>query len=130
MKILLAVVLAYVAVVAAFESLLGFFQPVDRSTLVLTTFDPDGSAHERVVARLDTDGRVYVSANHWPRAWYRRALAHPEVQAIIDGRKGNYRVVAVTGAEAERVEREHPHKLWFRVVTGFPPRAFLRLDPR
>ncbi|MCC6848236.1 MAG: hypothetical protein IT294_07010 [Deltaproteobacteria bacterium] len=130
MKALLVLVLAYVAVVAAFESLIGVVQPAGGATLVLTTFDPDGTAHDRVLARLDTDGKVYVSANHWPRAWYRRALAHPEVQATMDGRKGTYRVVAVAGAEAERVEREHPHSVWFRIVTGFPPRDVVRLDPR
>jgi hypothetical protein len=71
-----------------------------------------------------------VSANHWPRAWYHRALANPDVQATIGGTKGPYRAVSVSGAEAERVEREHPHGLWFRFVTGFPPRYFVRLDPR
>ena len=130
MKILITLVVIYVTIVAAFESLIGFIQPAGGSTLVLTTFNPDGVAHDRVLARLDTDGKVYVSANHWPRAWYRRALANPDVQATIDGQKGTYRVVSVDGAEAERVEREHPHSFWFRFVTGFPPRYFVRLDPR
>jgi hypothetical protein len=130
MKILAIVLLAYVAIVAAFESLIGFIQPAGGSTLVLTTFDADGTAHDRVLARLDMDGKVYVSANHWPRAWYRRALANPDVQATLDGAKGNYHVVSVTGPEAERVEREHPHGLAFRFLTGFPPRYFVRLDPR
>jgi hypothetical protein len=130
MKIVIALVVLYVAIVAAFESLIGFIQPAGDSTLVLTTFDPDGVTHDRVLARLDTDGKVYVSANHWPRAWYRRALANPDVQVTLDGTKGNYRVVPISGAEAERVEREHPHSPWFRFVTGFPPRYFVRLDPR
>jgi hypothetical protein len=130
MKILVVVVLGYIALVAAFESLIGFFQPAGGSTLVLTTFDPDGTAHDRVLARLDSDGKVYVSANHWPRAWYRRVLANPDVEATMDGAKGKYRAVSVAGAEAERVEREHPHGLAFRFVTGFPPRYFIRLDPR
>lgn len=130
MKTLVALVVLYAAIVAAFESAIGFFQPAGGSTLVLTTFDPDGTAHDRVLARLDTEGKVYVSANHWPRAWYRRALANPDVQATIDGQKETYRVVSVAGAEAERVERAHPHSLWFRFVTGFPPRYFVRLDPR
>ncbi len=129
-KIIAIVLLVYVAVVAAFESLLGFFQPAAGSTLVITTFDPDGIPHDRVVSRLETDGHVYVAANHWPRAWYRRALRDPDVQATIDGKKGDYRAVAVTGAEHERVEREHAHGLGFRILTGFPPRYFLRLDPR
>ena len=129
-QIVAIVVLAYVGVVAAFESLLGFLQPAGGSTLVISTFDPDGTAHDRVVARLETDGHVYVAANHWPRAWYRRALRNPDVQATIDGTKGSYRAVPVTGAEHERVEREHAHGLGFRILTGFPPRYFLRLDPR
>ena len=130
MKILAIGVLLYVGLVVGFESLIGFIQPAGGSTLVLTTFDADGTAHDRVLSRLDSDGKVYVSANHWPRAWYRRALANPDVQATLDGVKGNYRVVPVTGAEAERVEREHLHGLAFRFVTGFPPRYFVRLDPR
>ena len=130
MKIVLAIVVLYVAIVVAFESLIGFFQPAGGTTLVLTTFDPDGATHDRVLARLETDGKVYVSANHWPRAWYHRALANPDVQATIDGVKQNYRAVPIAGSEHERVEREHPHGLGFRFVTGFPPRYFIRLDPR
>jgi hypothetical protein len=71
-----------------------------------------------------------VAANHWPRTWYRRALANPEVQATIDGKKGDYRAVPVTGAEQDRVEGEHGHGVVFRILTGFPPRYFVRLDPR
>ena len=130
MKIILIVVLIYAAIVAAFESMLGYMQPAAGSTLVITTFDPDGTAHDRVVTRLVSDGHLYVAANHWPRAWYRRALQNPDVQATVDGTKGNYRAVPVTGAESDRVEREYPHGLGFRILTGFPPRYFVRLDPR
>lgn len=130
MKILAIVVLVYAAIVVGFESLIGFVQPANQSTLTLTTFDADGTAHDRVLSRLDSDGKVYVSANHWPRAWYRRALANPDVQATIDGTQSTYRVVAVEGAEHDRVESQHPHSLAFRFVTGFPPRYFVRLDPR
>ena len=130
MKIILIVVLIYAAVVAAFESMLGYMQPAAGSTLVITTFDPDGTPHDRVVSRLVSDGHLYVAANHWPRAWYRRALQNPDVQATVDGTKGNYRAVPVTGAESDRVEGEYPHGLGFRILTGFPPRYFVRLDPR
>ena len=123
-------VLVYMAIVATFESLLGFLQPAGGSTLVITTFDKDGTPHDRVVSRLESDGHVYVAANHWPRAWYRRALQNPEVQATIDGQKRDYRAVAVSGAEYDRVESEHKHGLGFRILTGFPPRYFVRLDPR
>ena len=130
LKITAIAVLVYVAIVATFESLLGFLQPAGGSTLVITTFDKDGTPHDRVVSRLESDGHVYVAANHWPRAWYRRALQNPEVQATIDGQKRDYRAVAVSGAEYDRVESEHKHGLGFRILTGFPPRYFVRLDPR
>jgi len=130
LKILAAVVLAYVALVVVFESLIGFFQPEAGATLVITTFDSDGSTHERVVSRLESSGQLYVAANHWPRAWYRRTLDDPAVRARIDGVEADYRAVTVTGEERERVEQEHALPLAFRFVTGFPPRHIVRLDPR
>jgi len=123
-------VLIYVGIVVVFESLIGTLQPQAGSTLVITTFDADGTAHDRVVARLESEGHLYVAANHWPRAWYHRALANPEVQATLDGAKRNYRAVPVSGAEHDRVDAEHHLGLGFRFLTGFPPRLFLRLDPR
>ena len=130
LKIIAIAAVVYVGIVVLFESSIGIFQPKAGTTLVITTFDPDGAAHDRVVARLESDGDLYVAANHWPRAWYRRALAHPDVQATIDGQKRDYRAVPVTGAEHERVDAANHLPLAFRFVTGFPPRYFLRLDPR
>ena len=129
LKIAAIVVLVYVGIVVAFESLIGTLQPKSGETLVITTFDEGGKAHERVVSRLDTDGKIYVAANHWPRAWYRRALANPKVQVTQDGAKVDYQAVRVTGAEHDRVQAEHPHPFFFLFLTGFPPRYFLRLDP-
>jgi hypothetical protein len=132
MKIVGIVLLVYVGIVVAFESTIGILQPSSDSTLVITTFDAEGAAHDRVVSRLESDGRLYVAANHWPRAWYRRALEHPDTEATLggEGEKGRYRAVPVTGAEHERVQRANRLPWAFRVVTGFPPRRFLRLDPR
>jgi len=127
-KIAAILVLVYVGIVAAFESLIGYFQPAGGSTLVITTSDADG-AHDRVVSRLEVDGRLYVAANHWPRAWYQRALANPAVSVSYDDKKGDYTAVSVSGAEHDQVNGTHPLPAVFRVLTGFPPRYFLRLDP-
>jgi hypothetical protein len=121
---------AYVALVIAFESLLGWVQPGGAQTIVITTFDPDGKAHDRVVARLDSEGQLYVAANHWPRSWYRRALENPNVKVLIGGERRDYRAVSVSGAESDRVDGQHPRSVWFKFVTGFPPRLIMRLDPR
>jgi len=129
-KIAVIVVLVYVGIVVAFESMIGVFQPADGSAIVITTTDRDGTAHDRVVTRLESGDRLYVAANHWPRAWYQRALENPEVQATVDGQQRDYLAVPVTGAEHDRIGSEHSHSVWFRILTGFPPRYFIRLDPR
>jgi hypothetical protein len=129
-KIVVIALLAYVAIVVVFESSIGILQPSNEQTLVITTFDGAKAPHDRVVSRLEHDGRTYVAANHWPRAWYKRALANPDVQATIDGAKRDYTAVPVTGAEHEQVDAAHRLPLAFRFVTGFPPRYFVRLDPR
>jgi len=119
----------YVGIVVLFESGIGYFQPTNEGTLVITTRDSDGS-HDRVVSRLEVGDTIYVAANHWPRAWYQRARANPEVSAEIGGKRADYRAVPIEGAEYERVNGEHPLPFVFRVLTGFPPRHLLRLDPR
>ena len=129
-KWIVVALLVYVGIVATFESLIGYFQPAGDSTLVITTTDAGGVPHDRVVARLETDGKLYVAVNHWPRAWYRRALENPLVQATFDGKQADYRAVFVTGDEYARVEREHHAGIVFRLLTGFPPRYFFRLDTR
>jgi len=130
LKILAIVVLAYVGLVVVFESSIGYFQPTAGSTLVITTFDADGTAHDRVVSRLESGGKLYVATNHWPRAWYKRALQNPDVRVSLAGETGDYRAVPVTGAEHDRVESDNGLGVVFRILTGFPPRHFLRLDPR
>ena len=129
-KIVAIVILAYVGIVVAFESLIGYLQPTAGSTLVITTFDGDGTPHDRVVSRLESDGQLYVAANHWPRAWYNRALENPEVRVTFDGEQGDYRAIPVAGAEHDRVDAENSLGVAFRILTGFPPRYFVRLDPR
>ena len=130
LKIIAIVILVYMGIVVAFESLIGYFQPSAGSTLVITTYDGDGTPHDRVVSRLESDGQLYVAANHWPRAWYNRALENPDVHVTVDGEKGDYRAVPVTGVEHGRVDSENSLPVVFRVATGFPPRYFVRLDHR
>ncbi len=130
LKIVATVVLIYVGIVVAFETLIGYFQPTAGSTLVITTFEGDGTPHDRVVSGLESDGHLYVAANHWPRAWYDRALENPEVHVTLDGEKSDYRAVPVTGEEHDRVDSKNSLGVVFRILTGFPPRHFVRLDPR
>jgi len=129
-KIAVVLLLVYVGIVGAFESLIGYLQPQSETTLVITTTDAERAQSERVLARLESGGKLYVAANHWPRAWYRQVLRNPEIEVALDGSaKGSYRAVPLAGEEQERVNREHSLPWIFRVLTGFPPRYLVRLDP-
>ena len=129
LKRIALLVLIYIGIIATFESLLGYFQPSGQSTLVITTADEDGTRHDRVLARLQSNGQLFVAVNHWPRAWYGRALENPSVQVAVNGVTGAYMAVPVSDEEHDRVNREHSLGVVFRILTGFPPRYFLRLDP-
>ncbi|MCH2355694.1 MAG: nitroreductase family deazaflavin-dependent oxidoreductase [Pseudomonadales bacterium] len=129
-KIIAIALVIYVGIVIAFESLLGYFQPANQSTLVITTTDEDGASHDRVVARLRSNGQLYVAANHWPRAWFRQTSTNPAVEIEMDGIRSSYTAVPVAGEEHDRVDDDNSLGFVFRVLTGFPPRYFVRLEPR
>lgn len=108
------------------------FQPenIGGTTLVITTTGADGETYDRVLSPIDDDGQLVVSANHWPRAWYRRALANPDVRVTREGHVTDYRAVPVSEAERERLLDDSGFPLVAYLFTGFAPRQFLRLEPR
>ena len=128
-KLPLIVLLAYVGVVVAFESALGYLPPTSEGTIVITTTDREGESRDRVLASLESQGQLYVARNHWPRAWYDRALEQPQVEITVDGERRAYLAVPVSGPEHDRVDAENSLGLVFRILTGFPTRHILRLDP-
>jgi len=130
LKILVVVFLAYVGLVVLFESLLGYFQPAGETTLVITTRTSDGVPTDRVLSRIESGGRLYVAANHWPRAWYNQTREYPNVQVTLDGETRDYIAMPVTAEEHARVDGENSLGVGFRILTGFPPRYFVRLAPR
>ncbi len=129
-KIAIGIVIAYASVVALFESLLGYYQPQSDGTLTITTTDAAGTEADRVLSSIRVKDRLYVAANHWPRAWYRQTLDNPDVMVTINGERAAYKAVSIGDEEHETVNSASPLPLGFRVLTGFPPRYFIRLDQR
>ena len=129
---------AYVGLVVAFECFVGFMGQRDASRgvepgagwVVITTTDADGTTKDTVIAGVESAGRLYVSANHWPRAWYDRAIENPDVEIALGGETTARRAVAVVGDERVRIAEDYELPWALRFLTGFPPRSFLRLDPR
>ena len=63
LKRIALLVLIYIGIIATFESLLGYFQPSGQSTLVIITADEDGTKHDRVLDRLESNGQLFVAVN-------------------------------------------------------------------
>lgn len=108
------------------------FQPEDLGgqTLVITTQDSEGRSYERVLSPIDDGDTLIVAANHWPRAWYERALEQPDVLVTRGGETLAYRAVPVSEDERDRLLDESGFPKIAYLFTGFAPRQFLRLDPR
>ena len=129
-KIVGALFASYVALVMALEVVVATVQPEMDGGVVLTTTDSHGKTSDRVLAGVRMDDHLYVSANHWPRFWYDRALANPAVELTVDGKRSAYTAVPVTGDERDRISEKYSFGFVLRFITGFAPRRFLRFDPR
>lgn len=126
-KVLIGIAVLYVLVVVGFESMLGYTQPENQGTLVITTFD-DGEPHDRVVSRIHIDDELYVAVNHWPRLWYWQLLDEPVVRIRYGDTNDLFRAIPVEEDQAiQRVDDARPLSLQFRILTGFPPRHFVQL---
>lgn len=129
-SIVVVLVLGYAAWVAHFEWRLGRDQPQGANSLVIATTKDDGSTHERVLSGLrDDDGSLYVAVNHWPRAWYRQALANPQVRITTDGDTRDFVAIPVEGEQHDYLMERFPLRFGSRLQMGFAPRYFLRLEP-
>ena len=128
-KIVFFLALTYVGVVFLFESLLGYFQPQGEDTLLLSIQDTSGQEHKRVLSRFELNGELYVAVNHWPRQWHKKLLVNPNVTVIYRGESKRVLAVPVTEeAEIQQIEGAYSLGFLFRILTGFPPREFVRLD--
>ena len=128
---LCALMSVYVGSVVWFEAQLGINQPQGATSIVIATFNEDNERHERVVRLEKIQDKYYVAANHWPRAWYRRALANPKIEVKMPGQDSfvPFKAVNVVGDEDTFVREIYRVGFSFRFRTGFPPRYFLRLEP-
>ena len=125
-----SIVIIYVLIVVVFETNLGYTQPQSERTMVITTRDDEGTGFDRVVTPIRHNDKLYVAVNHWPRAWYWRALDNPNVDITMGGETAPYQAVEVEGGEYDAADAARPRSLRFLALTGFPPRRILRLDPQ
>ena len=128
-RILSIVVLTYVGFVALMEVVIGSIQPSMEGGVRLTTVNAEGRKSDRMLFGARMEGKLYVASNHWLRGWYKRALANPNVFVELDGVRGAYRAIPIEGEERERIADAYRMGFVLRIICGFAPSKFLRLDP-
>ncbi len=133
-KIVVILAIVYALIVTVFESLLGYYQPRGEENLVITLVEDDGSKTQRVLSLFESQGELYLAANHWPRAWFSQVKKNPDVHIEFGGaheaESGEYTAVLVSGADHDRVLADNELPFVARFLMGFPPREFMRLDAR
>ena len=85
--------------------------------------------HERDLWLLELIYDLFLAVNHWPLAWYRRVRQNPSVQVDLNGTKRKYLALPATEEERQSLNDQFGLSFGFRLVTGFPPRYFIRLEP-
>ena len=133
-KIILIIAIIYVALVAAFETWLGYSQPRGEDNLVITVTEDDGTKSQRVLSLFESQDQLYLAANHWPRGWFNQVQQNPDVHIEFGGERavqsGEYTAVSVDGAEHDQVAEDTRLPFVARLLMGFPPREFVRLEAR
>ena len=131
-----AALAVYLSVWLLFGAAIGHLQPEDEGTAVLTTFDPDGHAHQTVVRPVvDGDGNIWVLSAQWFRSWYDRALNHPVIELQRDGRSRRYQAVPVEDGDLRSVlnhrrdKRDTTANFFYRALFLYAPIKALKLEP-
>jgi hypothetical protein len=128
---------AYVALVVAFECLVGFMgaRQAERGVepgevwLVLTTTDADGSTKNTVVAGVESEGGSTSPPAIGPAAGT-TGRSGTRTSSLLAATEDGPSCRAGHGEERERIARDYTLPWAIRALTGFPPRSFLRLDAR
>lgn len=126
----ISIVLAYLFLVLLTEALIWRIQPEMEGGVTLGVVDAGGDRVSRRLYCHEFGGSLYVSSNHWFRKWYHLALEHPEVEMEKDGMTETYQAVAVIGDEHRRVLNSYNMGFVLRLLCGFAPSRFLRLEPK
>ena len=134
-KFVLVLVAVYLGLGLLFEAAIGHFQPDGGNAATLRTFDPNGTAHDRVLLLHEDNGQLWVESGHWFRGWYNRLLENPQVELVrgddvspfIAAPVDDARVVAML---TRKMGKGRDFRYWIaRALSMFAPILPVRLDP-
>ena len=134
-KFVLVLVAVYLGLGLLFEAAIGHFQPEGGNAATLRTFDPDGTAHDRVLLLHEDNGQLWVESGHWFRGWYNRLLENPQVELVRGDDVSPFIAVPVDDARVvamltRKMGKGRDFRYWIaRALSMFAPILPVRLDP-
>lgn len=127
----------YIVLWVGLGTAIGFFQPQDDGTAVITTYDSTGAAFDTVIRPVKSeDGQIWLLSGQWFRSWYNRALENKKIELENDGITTTYLALSVK----EEQEIASVLKIRFEGVSNirknigrflflFAPVKVIRLEP-
>lgn len=134
-KFVLVLVAVYLGLGLLFEAAIGHFQPDGGNAATLRTFDPNGTAHDRVLLLHEDNGQLWVESGHWFRGWYNRLLENPQVELVRGDDVSPFIAVPVDDARVvamltRKMGKGRDFRYWIaRALSMFAPILPVRLDP-
>ena len=129
LQIILIVIAGYVALLLLLEAVVWKVQPNMDSGVTLFVSRGDDVLTRKLYG-FKHHNKLYVSSNHWFRQWYQAVLENPNIDVEHEGEAKPYTAVPISGDERAEIARAYKMGFVLRLMCGFAPRRFLRLDPR
>ncbi len=129
LEIVLTIGLGYLLLLLLLEGVIWKVQPDMEGGLTLHV-DTGGTILKRKLYGLEYENKLYVSSNHWFRKWYHAILKNPQIEVERGGEAKPYTAVPIEGDEHMRIAKQYDMGFGLRLLCGFAPQRFLRLDPR
>ena len=129
LETILIVIAGYFVLLLLLEAVVWKTQPSMEGGVTLLVYR-GGSVFTRKLYGFEYRDKLYVSSNHWFRQWYHAILKNPHVDVEHAGEVKPYTAVPIDGDERAEIAREYKMGFVLRLMCGFAPRRFLRLDPR
>ena len=129
LEIALIICAGYLILILLLEAVIWKVQP-DMDGGVTLHVNTGEAIVKRKLYGLEYNNKLYVSSNHWFRKWYHAILQNPDIKVERANTVGSYTATPIDGDEHTEVARQYNMGFVLRLLCGFAPQRFLRLDAR
>ena len=129
LEIAVTVGAGYLILVLLLEAVIWKVQP-DMDGVVTLHVNTGDTIVKRKLYGLEYNSTLYVSSNHWFRKWYHAIVENPDIKVERADTVGLYTATPIDGDEHTQVALQYNMGFILRLLCGFAPQRFLRLDAR